>query len=301
MLRKNQNFYIEKEQQPIIIGGVGGSGTRVVAKILKEIGVWMGGFLNKALDNLWFSIIFKRPYWYLKSSDREKIKNVVLFEKLMIKKNNLTKTEKTKVLVLLIKKINTLPHEKMFSSKILWPIKRLVQNKNKQANKNENKYIKWGWKEPNTHIYLPYLKSYFKNIKYIHVIRNGLDMAFSSNKSQFKTWAKIYGLDMPKNEIEKRKAQLQYWINANKRVKNICKRRLDEDEFVWINFEKLCKKPKEQILKLKKFTGVNKKVNIKKLSKIPKIPDSSGRFRNFNLDIFNDQQIEEVRDLGYII
>ena len=48
---------------PLVIGGLGGSGTRVVAEIVLAQGWYLGQDLNRARDNLLFSLLFKRPYW----------------------------------------------------------------------------------------------------------------------------------------------------------------------------------------------------------------------------------------------
>ena len=48
---------------PLVIGGLGGSGTRVVADILLAQGWYLGQDLNRAKDNLLFTLLFKRPYW----------------------------------------------------------------------------------------------------------------------------------------------------------------------------------------------------------------------------------------------
>ena len=46
--------------QPLIcVGGVGGSGTRVIAMILASLGLNIGNNLNEALDNLTFTLLFK--------------------------------------------------------------------------------------------------------------------------------------------------------------------------------------------------------------------------------------------------
>ncbi len=46
---------------PVVIGGVGGSGTRVVAAILSTLGFHLGNDLNESMDNLWTTLLFKRP------------------------------------------------------------------------------------------------------------------------------------------------------------------------------------------------------------------------------------------------
>ncbi len=48
----------------VAIGGMGGSGTRLIARILVECGIYMGSDLNEALDNLVFTRLFKDPVWF---------------------------------------------------------------------------------------------------------------------------------------------------------------------------------------------------------------------------------------------
>ena len=46
---------------PVVVGGIGGSGTRVIAEMLVELGCHIGDDLNKSLDNLWFVLLFNYP------------------------------------------------------------------------------------------------------------------------------------------------------------------------------------------------------------------------------------------------
>jgi hypothetical protein len=66
---KQQNF-LSKHTEPVVIGGVGGSGTRLIAQYLKEAGFHIGTDLNNANDNLWFTLLFKRIE-ILSSSEEE--------------------------------------------------------------------------------------------------------------------------------------------------------------------------------------------------------------------------------------
>jgi len=68
---------------PVVVGGLGGSGTRVVAEILIEFGFYLGSDLNAANDNLWFTLLFKRPRWFVGSSNGEIFKALRIFEKAM--------------------------------------------------------------------------------------------------------------------------------------------------------------------------------------------------------------------------
>ena len=68
---------IEKNQKgltgPVVIGGVGGSGTRVLAEILSLFGFYLGNDLNGAKDNLVYTLLFKRPNWFYRNKDNRKI------------------------------------------------------------------------------------------------------------------------------------------------------------------------------------------------------------------------------------
>ena len=49
---------------PVAIGGVGGSGTRVIAAIVESLGFDPGANLNRPRDDLTFTVLFKRPDVY---------------------------------------------------------------------------------------------------------------------------------------------------------------------------------------------------------------------------------------------
>ncbi len=49
-----------KKQSIIAIGGLGGSGTRVVSQILQRAGLFFGNNQNNALDTLAFNLFFNQ-------------------------------------------------------------------------------------------------------------------------------------------------------------------------------------------------------------------------------------------------
>ena len=46
---------------PVAVGGVGGSGTRLIASMVSSLGYEMGSNLNHSQDDLTFAVLFKRP------------------------------------------------------------------------------------------------------------------------------------------------------------------------------------------------------------------------------------------------
>lgn len=71
---------------PVVIGGIGGSGTRIVAEILSRWGFYIGNDLNKFNDKLLYTLLFKRPKWYYKNCHNHKEVNrgINLFHKIML-------------------------------------------------------------------------------------------------------------------------------------------------------------------------------------------------------------------------
>jgi hypothetical protein len=52
----------------IVVGGVGGSATRLVATYLHRMEVFMGHDFNEVHDNLWFTFPFKRAELFCRST-----------------------------------------------------------------------------------------------------------------------------------------------------------------------------------------------------------------------------------------
>src|SRR5580658_3856252 len=48
------------QSHAVAVGGVGGRGTRLGAALLQILGYYIGDDLNESLDNLWFTLLFKR-------------------------------------------------------------------------------------------------------------------------------------------------------------------------------------------------------------------------------------------------
>ena len=156
---------------------------------------------------------------------------------------------------------------------------------------------RWGWKEPNTHIILAQLLEFFPELKYIHIIRNGLDMAYSSNQNQPKLWGNEY-LNKP---YEVGPAfSLSYWCEVHKNIIDMKKRFHDNIHLIY--FENLCSDPLFEIGKMLDFCQIYYDNNTL-LSLAQKVisPQSMGRFRQFGTEHFDKQDVRFVEELGFSI
>lgn len=304
---------------PVVVGGVGGSGTRVVAMFLRELGFYLGNDLNTANDNLWFGVLLARPKWFVESSDEEIFKGLHLFEKAMIGRLGPSRDEigfivKAVIEVLFSDYLHWGKGGKLglikFVVKKIWPIKRVVvlmwlikriETMTRSKKFDSSAYIGWGWKEPNSHIYIKHLNIAFDNLKYIHVMRHGLDMVYSSNQAQLHNWGRLFGVQIPASPDLLPKASLQYWIKANKKAMTLGQQLLGE-RFLIINFDELCTEPQTQIEKLINFLELDKnEVNVNKLCSLCKTPRSLGRYQDYDISIFSQDEIKAVRELGFIV
>jgi hypothetical protein len=288
----------------IVIGGVGGSGTRLIAMIVASLGLDIGNDLNESYDNLTFTLFFKRRD-ILSISDEEFNKLLILFEKSFQSK---TYTDDE------IKYINNLIERFKYRGLKNYFIERIenliIKDKPKMINdliltyNQKTNHIKsdklhldgYGFKAPNSHIILERLIKSYPNMRYIHVIRNGLDMAFSDNQYQVKLWGHMY---LSKEDFTNlHYASLKYWCIVHKRILNIGQR--IGSNFYLLNFEKLCKNPNKELKKLCKFLNVDVRCSIGLKYLIEK-PKSIGRFKQFDIEIFDPKDIAYVKELGFDI
>ena len=256
---------------PVLIGGVGGSGTRIVAEILIQSGIFMGLLLNKANDNM--QIARKFPIMRDSIQGREtsnkqligKLKDIIDW-----KSNN----------------------EKQLIDKTLSQFEKQMYSDYQKSN---SMYTGWGWKVPGIYFILKYLASYYPNLKYIHLIRNGLDMAFSKNQNQLSNWGGYYGVN--KNNQPLPKAALCYWYAANKKSISDGEALLNK-RLLLIKFEELCSNPSEEIAKISDFLNLNKS-NLKELEKLVVPPVTIDRYKKYDLTVFNDNDFSKINEFGY--
>lgn len=243
------------DSDPVVIGGVGGSGTRIIAEILKQSGVFMGSLLNAANDNM--QLAGKFPYM------RDIIQN----------KNPINKNAIYKILI------------------------QFEIQMSHDFHKNNEKHIRWGWKIPGNYFILKYLKTQYQDMKYIHIIRNGFDMAFSKNQNQLFNWGAYYGIDKDKQPIPK--AAFRFWYAANKTAIAEGKELL-KDNFLLIKFEELCLNPEKVISRILDFINFEKS-NLNELLKLVEPPNTINRHKKHDLTIFDKDDFSKVVEFDYTV
>ena len=265
------NSPIVSEAAPIVIGGIGGSGTRVVTQLLQTLGFNMGSDLNESLDDLGFTALFKRPsLWPLKSHQ------IQLEQALRIYLNARGQ---------LYARESTSNMEPDFDTTL-----NAIRSEGSwiEAGNLEDRLTAlcssqtatsslWGWKEPNTHLFLPFLLAAMPQLKYIHVVRHGLDMAHSRNQTQLKVWGKqllnrTISVDSPDDS-------LAFWCATQERVMGI--KAQTPSRVLILRFETLFQEPQVSLARLGKFLKLDVEAQSAQpfLSKIQR-PTSFGRYKS---------------------
>jgi hypothetical protein len=272
-------------RNPVAIGGVGGSGTRVVAGIIRSFGYYIGSDLNSANDNLWFTLLFKRLS-VLTEDDASFNELADAFASRMSGKYALNPH--------LRQRIHCLAHQQSFEHPADWLIERFNTFAETEPEISEPR--RWGWKEPNTHVVIERLLKHFKDLVYVHTIRDPLDMAVSSNQNQLRNWGAIF-LDGP---IEMNPQwSLAYWCKVQDRVERL--RRIYPDRVVLLDFDEMCRAPKEQVSRLADFLRWAPDADILAAAINTIRPASSNRRgRDIDLKAFDASDLRFIEARGYL-
>jgi len=294
---------------PIVIGGVGGSGTRVLAEIVAMFGTYLGADLNKASDNLTYTLLFRRPRWFYRNRDDRKqiATGIALFRKLMLRDAKLSAREIAFLMRAVIsvaafghtsRQIGEKPGQG--NGKGLWPLERLQRLRGGGLGAAPG-ISRWGWKEPNSHLLIENLAEQFPGLKYIHTIRHGLDMAFSKNQLQLYSWGRMFGVALPANSALEPRASLKYWIAANQRVLGV-QERIGHHRVLVINFDRLCLQPEAEIRNLLRFLDIAvDPAAYERAVRMPRKPSSIGRYRSEDLGQFDAGDLAQVPRFGFSV
>jgi hypothetical protein len=287
---------------PVVVGGVGGSGTRVVAEIMRHLGIYTGCVLNKAGDNTWFSLLCKLPRFSLDPSSPEAElfdRALDLLERAMTGQGAPDRADHRLVNQLIdrwakMKREHPLPDDRS----VEWVQDHAASLGVSREQCPEGAPM-WGWKEPNSHLFLPHMQRHFGDrLRYVHVIRHGIYMAYSTNQAQAMRWGSQFGL----TEHEGRPTppeSLDYWLASNELAVRRG-RAMPEGSFYLLNHDDLCADPREGVGRFVDFLGFSPSpAEIEFLVSLPERPKSAGLSLSEMREQFGEERLARVSDLGF--
>lgn len=269
---------------PIAVGGVGGSGTRLIAEWMKWLGVFIGTDLNLANDTLWFTLLFKRAEILGCGEDEFLSLTQALIAGLTGGKPLPAHTQ-----ALLG---HLAARDRPLGESVDWLMERSQSLAAAAALPARDG--RWGWKEPNTHLVIDRLWKIRPDLRYVHVVRHGLDMALSANQNQVKLWGTaILGAEADLSPAR----SLSYWCRVQQRMQLL----LDDNpqRMFWLDYDALCRNPLDVLPNLLEFLGFDR-ANAGALAsdvRASGVPRHAGQ----SLRHFGALDVEYVRSLGYPI
>jgi hypothetical protein len=184
---------------PLVVAGIGGSGTRVAAQLLIELGFYLGDDLNSALDNLTSTFLFKRPRWYGREAPRQRRIDAAarLFARSMTVATAPPPRER---LTLLGALLGTMPRgiDRLGRRRgTRWAPERARRLLSSRGH-DPARAAGWGWKEPNAMLLLEELDKAFPGLRFIHVLRDPEQIAHGHNHTMLHNWSRHLGLEPPR-------------------------------------------------------------------------------------------------------
>lgn len=279
---------------PVVIAGNGGSGTRVVAQILIQAGAFLGSDMNPSFDNLMFTYLFKHPKQFSDITNQfyenpQKFKDLFSLHEKLLQGKGLVGTKPEWDMILHAAKEHAQGRYNW-----TWVLERWSKM---IATTHTDIPPVWGWKEPHSIFFLDPLSASYPAAKFVLVLRNGLDMTYTKTDQQFKFWAHAYNID-PSDESPRN--IFEFWYQLNKHAIELGKKHFNQN-FHIIKFEDLCLSPETTIPSLLDFVGLGNTALSQKILNIPRLPASSGRYKDFNTSWIDAEVKDRLLEIGYNI
>ena len=273
-----------RNDAPVMVTALGGSGTRIIAAVLAAHGVYLGECFNSALDNLWLHfLLFNRDPF----ADSEELRPIFeLFAQRMRSPESWDDDAASAVLRqrqwLMQTGVDFGAHQNLVRG-----CESLLMRPNETAS---NKQGAWGFKYPPGYLYAPLLFDVFPSARMVFLVRHPLDMAFSSNLNQLRRFGHWLG---SKVDVTPR-WQLKLWLKAYDYVNSLSKRH----PVLCVGFEALISQPVDTFSDLFDFLGLNLDPNTLEIVRPQK---GVGRYRTHSLSDFDQEDLNRVKSLGFSI
>ena len=221
------------------IGGVGGSGTRAAAMLVRNCGAWIGDDLNLALDNLAFSLMFTRAS--VLTDPEARIAHLFSLLVSRLQGNCLSAD--------MLDDLRSFTIQDRFCFPAEWLEERLQLLG--QPFDRPHAQIRCGWKEPNTHVIIDRLLQTCDDLRYVHVVRDPFYLAGSTNQNQLRNWGPIF-LDRP--VLVSPSEAMTYWVAVHRRMKAL--QDIYPGRILFFSFDRLNDNPDAEAARLTGFLGL---------------------------------------------
>lgn len=243
---------------PNVIGATGGSGTRVVARIVRTTGIYTGEKLNRYEDAV--ELGFYSDRWidaYVEAAGH----------------------------------VSPAMRDEMAAD-----LRSVLADHLAAV---PDGATSWGWKEPRSIYLLPFWNETMPELRFLHFLRDGRDMAFSENQNQLtKHGGAVLAGDLAKAKTPTRSIAL--WNRVNLAAADFGEQHLGP-RYLRVRFEDLCAEPGATVGAIFEFFGLDGDVEAAAGEVRP--PDTLGRWqlrRKKVIDELNQTAEPALRRFGYL-
>jgi len=202
------------QSAPLVIGATGGSGTRVIARIAKHVGYDLGSKLNPAEDALELYSFFDA--W------------IDPFIRAQGQARAMTPWQSARM------------KEDFYGA-----LARHIPEAERRGRL-------WGWKAPRSIYLLPFFHSECPHIKFIHLLRDGRDMALSSNQNQLRKHGAAVLRFRERLFHSTAERSLLLWQKINLFAADFGESRM-AGNYLRVRFEDVCRSPLENVTRIVNF------------------------------------------------
>jgi len=115
---------------------------------------------------------------------------------------------------------------------------------------------RWGWKAPRSIYLLPFLRAQFPGMRFIHVLRDGRDMALSKNQNQLRKHGRAVLRWWERWFFRRSIRSILLWHRINARAADFGEAQLGS-AYLRIRFEDLCGAPVETTARILEFLSAS--------------------------------------------
>lgn len=227
------------KEAPIVIGGTGGSGTRVVVTVLRSLGVFMGHTYDQREDSIPMGRFDRR--WG---------------KRLVVEFSGEPQPG---------------PQHELVRATARFAFSRARDHQMREYPGGQ-----WGWKHPHSYLFIPFLHERFPEMRFVHLVRNGMDMAISDNLGQMRRYGHLFVAPIERLHGDAAVAAL-FWSRANLHALESGTGELG-DRYIRVRFEDLCDRPLETITDLAQRLRIDATDEaLEAAARLPRRPSSAGR------------------------
>jgi hypothetical protein len=227
---------------PAVVGATGGSGTRVLARALRRAGLYTGSELNESEDA-----------WKLGDYSDRWIDTFLRHHD------------------------GVLPDD--VEREMLLDLEAVLADHCAALGSEPRP---WGWKEPRSIYLLPFLHRHLPELRFLHVVRDGRDMALSQNQNQLRK----HGDAAPiRTDLPPAARSIALWSWVNLEATRYGEERLG-DRYLLVRFEDLCERPAPITARILEFFGLHGDADVLAADVVP--PPTLGRWRDEDPDLVTE-------------